>query len=106
MCDLVVHVAGWTRIYKLIECPDILVQIGMWDLVVFTYTNSGVQIGRGQWQWWNTNSYIRYSKSCNSMVSREVETDLLKRYGVNCMAANCLMWIGWKTKNYERAGQW
>ena len=51
ICDLVVHVAGWNRIYELVECPDILVQIGMWDLVVCRYTNSGVQIGNIRWQW-------------------------------------------------------
>ena len=76
-------------------------QIGMCDLVLRSYTNSGVRIGNTRGWWWITNSYMRNSIMRNTMISREEEINLLKRYDANSMVANCLRWIGWERKNYE-----
>ena len=77
-------------------------QIVMCDLVLRSYTNSGVRIGNTRGRWWITNSYMRNSIVRNTIVSKEVETDLLKRDDANSMVANCLRWIGWKGKLWER----
>ena len=65
-------------------------QIVMCDLVLRSYTNSGVRIGNTRGRYWIMNSYIRMSILRNTMISREEEINLLKRYDANSMVANCL----------------
>ena len=65
-------------------------QIVMCDLVLRSYTNSGVRIGNTRGQYWIMNSYIRMRILRNTMISREEEINLLKRYDANSMVANCL----------------
>ena len=65
-------------------------QIVICDLVLRSYTNSGVRIGNTRGRYWIMNSYIRMHIVRNTMISREEEINLLKRYDANSMVANCL----------------
>ena len=65
-------------LYQLVRGTWVVIQIQVYELVIAD-DNDGIQ-----------NLYIGYSIIRNTMVSREEETNLLKRYDANCMAANHL----------------